>query len=62
MSNRTLMVAFGLAISVASTTSAYCAYETSQLVLKSYYMGSEAAGPTRITDHAADAAEDSAKG
>jgi hypothetical protein len=36
MSNRALLVAFGLAITASSITSAYFVYEASQMVLKSY--------------------------
>ncbi|WP_164897262.1 hypothetical protein [Pseudomonas alkylphenolica] len=42
MSSRTLSVIFGLALTAASTAAAYCAYETSQIVLKTYYIGFEA--------------------
>lgn len=43
MSNRALVVAFGLVMTTASTISGYCAYETSQLVRKAYYTDSDAA-------------------
>lgn len=41
MSSKTLSLIFGLALAAASTTTAYCAYETSQIVLKTYYIGFE---------------------
>lgn len=42
MSSKTLSVIFGLALVAASTTTAYCAFETSQIVLKTYYIGFDA--------------------
>ncbi|MCY1444371.1 hypothetical protein GPJ81_16405 [Pseudomonas alkylphenolica] len=57
MSNRVLMVVFGLAITTASTISGYCAYETSQLVRKAYYMDSEAAELAPEAEFSADGAE-----
>ncbi|WP_166362410.1 hypothetical protein [Pseudomonas akapageensis] len=61
MSNRALLVAFGLAITAASTTNAYFIYEASQMVLKSYYMTSEAAELAHKTGYAADGAERTAQ-
>ena len=52
MSNRALVVAFGLAISMASTLGGYCAYETSQLVRKAYFADSQAAESTEGADFA----------
>lgn len=57
MSNRALVVAFGLAVTMASTISGYCAYETSQLVRKGYYMDAEAAEPVDSAEFAADSVE-----
>jgi hypothetical protein len=54
MSNRTLRVAFGLIITAASTTSAYCAFETSQIVRQNYYMDLQAPELTRKAETATD--------
>lgn len=61
MSNRTLLMAFGLAITAASATSGYFAYGTSQIVLKNYYMGSDPAEPAQNSEYAPDGSEDGAK-
>jgi hypothetical protein len=60
MGNRTLMVAFGLAIATASTLGGYCAYETSQLVRKAYYMDPESAELAQKAEFAAQSPEGSA--
>lgn len=59
MSNRTLKVAFGLIITAASTTSAYCAFETSQIVRKTYYMDSQV---TELAEKAESATADIERG
>ncbi|WCM49024.1 hypothetical protein OH720_18630 [Pseudomonas sp. WJP1] len=61
MSNRVLLVAFGLAITTVSTTDAYFVYETSQMVLKSNSMTSEAAELTHKAGYAGDGAERTAQ-
>ncbi|MFJ4434135.1 hypothetical protein ACIPZG_24755 [Pseudomonas sp. NPDC089395] len=58
MNNSALVVAFGLAVIMASTISGYCAYETSQIVRKGYYMDSEAAEPTHGFEFTADSVEE----
>jgi len=60
MRNRTLLLAFGLAITAASATSGYLAYGTSQVVLKNYYMGSDPAEQAQNSEPVADGSEDGA--
>jgi uncharacterized protein (UPF0333 family) len=61
MSNRTLLVAFGLVITAASITSAYFSYDARQLAQRAYYNAADAAENAQKAARYADGAERAAK-